>query len=250
MGAMLDFLRLAGLDLTPAPPAAGPRDELKRCRQATIEARSCHERELAIVARLRSLELAAAEAEREAEAAELAYEGSIGEWARGDSDGTVGNGELARRAETARARANRAQLAASGADKALTARDWDTFGNPAGARTTPEELAARVALRNAESAERLARGPILAATIEPVLDEFETLMARARELDADLQEFEAFATYGNGRFGGSASILERYRGARRLDAISTNQVVRSRLRISWARFDNRLKQDPESKFDV
>ncbi|HEY0339307.1 MAG TPA: hypothetical protein VGC34_00755 [Steroidobacteraceae bacterium] len=248
--AVLNFLRIAGLDLTPlqgVPTPSDPRDELKRARRVTIEARRRHEEELAILHRLQSLGPAADAAEREAVEAEAAYASSIASWARGSADGSVGDGELARRAEAARSRATRARLAAKGADDALTARqDWDFEGRATGPRTTPNERDARSSLRTAESNEKHARQPVIAATIEPLLAEFEALMARARELDSDLQGFDAFATYNTGL--GFGRFIERYSAARLFRVAPTNQEERARLRLPWMRFDNRLKADPDAEF--
>lgn len=247
--AMLNVLRLAGLDLAPVlPRPPDPRGELKRRRQATVEARERHERELEVVARLQSLGPIADQLEAEAQAAEAVAGGSVASWARGESGEAVGDGELFRKAEIARSRAIRARIAANGAADTLVAQVWDTNSNRmVDERSTPAEVEARRALRAAESDEQLARGPILAATIEPALAEFEALMERVRELDSELQGLECFGTYGSGG-AGLLSILNRYRSARRLDAIPTHQETRARLRLPWLRFDNKLKQDPDAQF--
>ena len=249
MGAVLNFLRLAGLDLTPAPAQPDPRHELKRCREATVEARRRHAEELVVVERLSSLKAAASQAECEAKAAEVAYSESISSWAR-SGDGPVGDGELARRAESARLRADRAQLAAKGAESALTAEDWDDLASrTVSVRTTPAELEARRALRRAEEAERHARWPVLEAEIEPALARFELLMEEARELDASLQSFDAACGYNFEGRGSTNGFRERYVSARKL-ARPPHSNELAQLRWPWLRFDNRLKQDPESKFDV
>lgn len=251
MSVVKDFLRMAGIDLTSPPAPPDPRDELKRLRQATIEARKRHEEELAVVSRLETLIPTAAAAEREAVDAEAAYQASILSWARGASDSpAVGDGELARQAEGARARATRARLAAKGAEGALVAKNWDASNsNFTALRSTSAEVDAREMLRAAESAEQFGRGPILDAQIEPALSEFCELMNRVRELDERLQAFEAFARYGanTGRFKG---FLSRYAAARQFAAPPRTAEERTNVRMPWTRFDNALKRDPDAQFDV
>ena len=247
MSVVKDFLRMAGIDLTPAPLPPDPRDELKRLRLETAAARRRHEAEIEVVRRLQSLGSIADQLEQEAQAAEVAAGAAVGEWARGETE-SVGNSELFGRAEAARSRAVRARIAATGAEKQLTARDWDSQGAPNGPYTTPEELEARHALRNAESAEQQGRRPIIESLIEPTLAEFEALMLQVRELDKELQAFDCYAGYNTGHsFGG---FRARYSAARRLGATPANNDERSRLRLPWMRFDSKLKSDPDSKFDV
>ena len=248
MGVVTEFLRRAGIDLTPPSAPPDPRDELKRCRLATAAARQRHETESQVVRRLQSLETVADELEREAQAAEVAAGATVGQWARGETD-SVGDGELFRRAEVARSHAIRARIAATGGTKQLTARDWDSTGSPGGPYTTPEELSARHALRQAEDAEQHARAPILEAQIEPALSEFCELMSRVREFDQELQAFEAFARYGanSGRF---KAFFARYSAARQFATPLRTVEERASARIPWSRFDNKLKQDPDAEFGV
>ena len=243
---------MAGIDLTSPPAPPDPRDELKRLRQATIEARKRHEAELEVVRRLQSLGPVADQFDKEAKEAEAAAGASVGKWARGGgetNESIIGNGELFRQAETSRSRAVRARIAAEGGKSQLTARDWDNTGSPNGPYTTPEELDARNALRQAEDFEQHARAPILEAQIEPALSEFCELMSRVRELDEQLQSFEAFARFGanTGRFKG---FLSRYSAARQFAAPPRTAEERTNVRMPWTRFDNALKRDPDAQFDV
>lgn len=247
MGVVTDLLRRAGIDLTPPPAPPDPRDELRRCRQETAAARQRHERELQVVGRLQSLEAVADDLEREARAAEVAAGATVGEWARGQTD-TVGNGELFGRAEIARSRAVRARIAATGATKQLTARDWDSTGSPSGPYTTSEELEARNALRQAQDSEQDARAPILEAEIEPALSEFCELMSRVRELDEQLQSFEVFARYA-GNAAKFKRFLDRYAAARQFAPSLRMAEEKASGRIPWSRFDNALKVNPDAQFE-
>jgi hypothetical protein len=248
VGVVTDLLRKAGIDLTPVPSPPDPRDQLRQCRLSTAAARQRHETELEVVRRLQSLGPIADELEREAQQAEAAAGATVTEWARGQAD-TVGNGELFGRAEIARSRATRARIAATGATKQLTARDWDNTGLPNGPYTTPEELAARNALRQAEDAEQQARAPIIEAQIEPALSEFCELMSRVRELDQELQAFEAWARYA-GNAAKFKGFMDRYCAARQFVPSLRTAEEKASARIPWGRFDNALKVNPDAQFEA
>ncbi len=237
--------------LQPAPP--DPRDELKRCRQATIEARRRHEEELVILGRLQSLGPAGGSRgnARPQFARRLTRE-ALSTGPAVALMAALGDGELARRAEAARLRPDCARIAQGSLQRAPTMRSppgrtGTSQAQATGPRTTPDERDARSSLRTAESNEKHARQPVIAATIEPLLAEFEALMARARELDSDLQGFDAFSQYNTGH--SFSDFRQRYSAARRFRDIPTNQEERERRRLPWTRFDNRLKANPDAEFE-
>ena len=241
------FRTMAGIDLQSVAPPPDPRSELKRLRQETIRARQHHELELEKVRRYLSLGPIADQCDRELKEAEAAAGASVDQWAEGETE-SVGNDDLFKQVEIARSRGLRARIAADGALKQLTARDWDHTGSPTGGYTSPAELEARHALRDCEDREQRARAPIIQAEVEPIRSELIELMERVRELDRQLQGFEAFARYGTNS-GKYSDFLAGYSAARQFATPLRTAEEKTSARIPFSRFDNALKVNPDAQFE-
>jgi hypothetical protein len=239
---------IAGTPVTSPAAPPDPREALRQAVKAVELAQARLDEERAITERLQGLQRAVLDAEDEADAAEKAYSDSITVWARRATSGdTVGDGELARRAEAARQRANRAKLAAEGAERALSGQRFD--GNASRYVTEPvtqSELDARNELERVTSTAKHARWPILVAEIQPTLERAEALHAELKSLIPKLESFDAWCDYASESRGDTRPFRERYREVRSLPRYFESD--RANMRWTWERFDNRLKQDPDAEF--